>query len=77
MWLLFKGGYFFLQSSMYGYFSRAATNQGAASIRINTVYVAGAVHGVLIKGDVLISGVSLKRGSKIYYTVVIFVKVLP
>ena len=28
-------------------------------------YVAGAVHGVLIKGDVLISGVSLKRDSKI------------
>ena len=29
---------FLLQSSMCGYYSRAATNQGVASIRINTVY---------------------------------------
>ena len=32
MWLQFL-----LQSSRYGYYSRAATIQGAASVRINTV----------------------------------------
>ena len=29
-------------------------------------YVTGTVHGVLIKGDVLISGVSLQRGFTVY-----------
>ena len=31
-----------------------------------SMYIVGTMHGVLIKGDVLISGVSLQRGSTVY-----------